>query len=388
MYPALNGDCFLLQSDSANILFDGGYTSTFEDHLRVDLQDLSNHGRRLDLLVGTHIDQDHILGLIAFLEENGPTQPRKVIEVDDLWFNSLRCLASQLSTPIPKGAIHVVKALARQGFIAASTSPGVNKISARQGSTLGALIRRNGYLWNGGNGGHCIQQHCAPLSLSGDASVQVLGPSQQRLDDLRRFWTSALTMRGYTGPFGSNDDLDEAFEIVCNRAPGSSSSVVKKISAGAEKLLSEVYEPDKSVTNGSSISVVVTADGARILLLADAWAEDTVDALKTLQANGESMLFDAIKVSHHGSLQNTSPELLGLIDAPIYLISSNGSIHEHPDVEVARAIVDRPSAFERALHFNYATPASASMKLHVSASGAKFKVHETSTDWIEIKATQ
>jgi hypothetical protein len=39
-------------------------------------------------------------------------------------------------------------------------------------------------------------------------------------------------------------------------------------------------------------------------------------------------VFDVIKVSHHGSIHNTSVNLLSLIDAPVFLVSSNGSAHK------------------------------------------------------------
>ncbi len=49
---------------------------------------------------------------------------------------------------------------------------------------------------------------------------------------------------------------------------------------------------------------------------------------------------DALKVSHHGSKGNTSPELLRLLDAKRYLFSSSGAFFKHPDAETAaRAII-------------------------------------------------
>lgn len=390
MYPALNGDCFLVRSDTVNVLFDGGYARTFEEHLLHDLEELAAEGQALDLLIATHIDQDHILGLIAFLEANGSTIPRKIVEVCDVWFNSLRCLAGHIETPLPAHAKQLVAALARQGFkkTTSTSATAAKKISAKQGSTLGTLIRRNGYRWNGADGNSCIQQNHSPVSLTSSASLNILGPSKKRLDGLRQFWITALMKRGYKGPFGSNDDLDEAFEITCNRAPSIASPIAAKISGNPNRTLSEVYAPDKSVTNGSSIATLLTADGARVLFLADAWAEDTVEALEKLRADGESMHFDAIKVAHHGSVQNTSPQLLSMIDAPHYFISSNGSIHEHPDVEVLRAIVDRPASFSRTLHFNYDSPASIALKSHVSAAAASFIVVENSDSWVDIRTTK
>ena len=96
------------------------------------------------------------------------------------------------------------------------------------------------------------------------------------------------------------------------------------------------------------------------------------------------MIFDAIKISHHGSLHNTSPALLELIDSPVYLISSSGERHNHPDLEVLKAIVDRSSDFQRHLYFNYSTPASEYMRNYTAKSGVGFAIYEGTTDWIEI----
>lgn len=386
MYPALNGDCFLIRGAGANFLIDGGYANTFEQHLKQDLLQIAQDGERLDLLIATHIDQDHILGVIAFLEANGPSSPRALIEVAAVWFNSLRGLAAEVRTVLPPVARRLLRAMSRQGFQPRSSTGAVKQISAKQGSSLGSIIRRCGYKWNGGDGSVCIKETTISAGLTNAAFVRVLGPSAQRLDDLYKLWVGELIKRGYAGPLGSNDELDEAFEIVCNRAATLKPPQVKQISSNGNLSLAEAYIADRSVTNGSSISVLLTVGGARILFLGDAWAEDTVDAVKKLRDEGQPLHFDAIKVSHHGSLQNTSPDLLALIDAPTYFISSNGAIHEHPDVEVLKAIVDRPAIFTRTLHFNYQGPASTALRGHQSASKAGFVVIENSTDWVEIRA--
>ena len=66
------GDCFILESksgkDSVNVLIDGGHYQTFEKHLRPTLQKIPSNGK-LDLMVLSHIDNDHIMGLLDLLAE-------------------------------------------------------------------------------------------------------------------------------------------------------------------------------------------------------------------------------------------------------------------------------------------------------------------------------
>ena len=384
MYPALNGDCFLIRGAGANVLIDGGYADTFEQHLKPDLLQIARECERLDLLIATHIDQDHILGVIALLEANGASSPRALVEVAAVWFNSLRGLAAEVSSALPSASRRLLAAISRQGYQPRPNASAATQISARQGSSLGSIVRRGGYNWNGGDGSVCIKESTGSTDISSGAVVRVLGPTAQRLEDLHTLWIRELKKRGYAGPFGSSNELDEAFEIACNRVPAQQSPRIAQISSPAGCTLEDVYVADRSVTNGSSISVLLTVGGTRTLFLGDAWAEDTVDAVKKLRDEGQSLHFHAIKISHHGSFQNTSPDLLALIDAPNYFVSSNGAIHEHPDIEALKAIVDRPTTFTRTLHFNYAGPASSALRAHQPASGAGFVVVDNSTDWVDI----
>jgi len=51
-----------------NVLVDDGPYQTFENHLKPALQKLLLNGK-LDLMIFSHIDIDHIIGLLDLLEE-------------------------------------------------------------------------------------------------------------------------------------------------------------------------------------------------------------------------------------------------------------------------------------------------------------------------------
>ena len=95
MYPAGNGDAFLIRENATKptaILIDGGYASTFQAYISHDLTHLAQNGYSLDLVVVTHIDADHLSGLLAFFKHNGSSRDPKIIQVRDVWHNSLRSL--------------------------------------------------------------------------------------------------------------------------------------------------------------------------------------------------------------------------------------------------------------------------------------------------------
>ena len=82
--PAYNGDSILIKTFDKNkdefiILIDGGTSSTFEYSLKKNLNGIS----KINLLVLTHIDSDHIGGLIRFFKNSLIDK----IEIDDFWIN-------------------------------------------------------------------------------------------------------------------------------------------------------------------------------------------------------------------------------------------------------------------------------------------------------------
>lgn len=386
MYPAGNGDAFLISASGSNVLIDAGYAQTFDDQIASDLLELANRGEHLDLVIASHIDADHISGLIRFLSLNGSSSAPKIAPVRDIWHNSLRSLSTETVTNISAPDRDVLTAICRRGHPTPVKDSGAafGEISARQGSSLASLIYKGAYRWNLSDGSERIAIDRLSVHNLPGGCVRLVGPTQDRLDGFLKWWKKRLRQMGYSGAVGPGELIDDAFELFCEHAQEIASPTSSLLSAGGNKLLEEVYEVDPSTTNGSSISAIVELGGIRVLMLADAWAEDVVKALQALKSAGISMIFDAVKVSHHGSFRNTSPELLELIDAPIYLVSTNGMGHGHPDFEVLAAIVDRPAEFSRSIFLNYATSASNLLRRHRSQSNTPFSVYENATDWISI----
>lgn len=391
MYPAKNGDSFLVRTDSPEpliILVDGGFVDTFRSYIHEDLKTLSEQGYRLNLVVATHIDTDHISGLIELLKKNGSSSNPKIIHIDHVWHNSVRSMSLGKGNNISPDDRELLDEIKRVGFVIASQDEkNESEISAREGSSLAALLLSGGYSWNEGVGHQSINcEESQTLVFDKDAKIQVIGPRLKRLEKLKKWWMQELRRYGFTGELNENKDFDDAFEFLCaNKDLQLNEDDLKLISAKTqEAALTDIYKQDRSVTNASSIAFIATINKVRLLFLGDALAEDTEEELTRLSSEGTSMVFDAIKISHHGSLHSTSPSLLQLIDAPIFLISSNGQRHNHPDVEVLKEIVDRPSKCTRKLYFNYSTEASQELQGYKSKAGENFIIFENSTDWIDL----
>lgn len=380
MYPAKNGDAFIINFDSVNVLIDAGYASTYHDYIAKDLIDFESSGRKLDLVVCTHIDADHIGGLLEFFSNNG-MQDAIRIKVDAVWHNSLRCLPALNEHPLTIGDQKILEAIRRRGF-KTDANRSYKPISARQGSSLATLLQERGYNWNLGCSKKSIDDS-SEILLPDDVGIKAIGPRKVRLEALRDFWLKEVRKIGFSGAMETSSLIDDAYEMFLANAHAPLIPKATLISVG-ERTLAEVYASDNSVTNGSSIALIISKGERKALFLGDAWAEDVIEGLRILHQSDSIILFDAIKLSHHGSVHNTSVELLSLIDSPCFLISSDGSRHSHPDFEVLAEIVDRPAPFTRRVFFNYETPASTKLKSHLSRSGAPFSVHVGVRDWIRI----
>lgn len=385
MYPTGNGDAFLISTDTTNILIDGGYASSFTQHIKDDLEELSSANQSLELVITTHIDSDHIGGVLKLLSLNRTSDNSSIIPITNIWHNSLRSITTPSAKPLDlEKNRSLLQSINDRGHptVESDTNRSAEKISAQQGSTLARLIHDGEYQWNNSDGTKSIsKENLESFPITG-GMIQILSPSQDSLNLLLKEWEKQLKKYGFKGSISSGELIDDAFEFMLEHMNDYQRKTPKPISATTRKPLHEIYQPDDSLTNKSSIATIIELNGIRILMLADAWAEDIILSLQKLKEEGHSMVFDAIKISHHGSYRNTSPELLDLIDSPIYFVSSNGNKHGHPDIETLIAIVDRPSTFSRTIYCNYVTSASTELKNYQTTSGAQFSVIENACDWI------
>ena len=137
----------------------------------------------------------------------------------------------------------------------------------------------------------------------------------------------------------------------------------------------EPYIPDNSATNGSSISFVMETAGKRVLFLADSHAETIMRSLKLLYGDANRPYrFDAVKLSHHGSYNNNSPELLSVITTDKWLISTNGDKYNHPDMPTLAHIITKESERYNQLFFNYNLPVCDELMKDEYHEGFKFEI--------------
>lgn len=344
LLPALNGDCILVEYIPIHfILIDGGYVDTYHNHLLPRLREIAAQAGVIDLIVVTHIDGDHISGIIKFLEED-----ELPIEVKSIWYNGYRHVQSIVKvSDVPETFVH--KNICKDG------NTECKPISAKQGCTLSALITRRGLTWNEPTNGGVIK---APMTITfGDTAVHILSPREDDIDNLGDFWRKRLIIDGLLRKEHSEEYWDDAFEFCLSKDKPGFRFHEQKVSRSynLEKIKEAPYEADDSATNGSSIAFVLETGGQRILFLGDAHAETVEQSLIALYGEKKTPIkFDAVKLSHHGSYNNNSPKLLSMIACDKWLISTNGDNYNHPDISTLAHIVTHNTGCQ--LFFNYKLP--------------------------------
>ena len=355
IFPALNGDSILLDLSDKLFLIDGGYVNTFNEFLCSELKKKSEEGKRISHLIVTHIDSDHISGIVRLLEKNTNNE---IISIDNIWHNSYRHIkefSDNLSLKDYEGKADL-SALSSKSYIK-EVIEGRHEISAEQGSALSALILKDNYKWNTEFNGKAVSiDNLDIISIDNETTLRILSPNNDKLSKLKKLWNKELYKKGYNI---SEDDTnyDDAFEFLLAQEKEKKVLLKKDISGGEMDIAKlsniEVVE-DISATNGSSISFIIEKNDKKLLFLADSHPSMILENLKTHYSEEEFPIeFDIIKLSHHGSITNTSKELLEIIDSKNYIISSDVSKFCHPDIETIARIINRKSTFSRNLHFNY-----------------------------------
>lgn len=358
VYPALNGDCFLVHTKAGLILIDCGYSSTYTNYLKPRLIELAKAGLHILRFIVTHIDEDHIHGALKFIEENGSSSNPSIIKIDQIWHNTYRhfiSVPSEESSDLSNETI--------ESIFKAAENKSEKQISARQGSSLGALILRNGYNWNSDFSNAAVSlDNKQVIQLTEDIVITLLSPDNNSLQKLEKFWKRELFKLGFRDKIASNKLFDDAYEFLLmyekQKFKKTDEHKISSSDFDVPKLMNSEFEEDNSATNGSSIAFILQIQNKKLLFLGDALPTLTVKSILDIYPKSPKPIwFEFIKLSHHGNFGNNSPDFFKTTDSNNYCISTNGDKYGHPSSETIAWIIGRNNGVNRNLYFNYANAA-------------------------------
>ncbi|MBP7283314.1 MAG: MBL fold metallo-hydrolase [Leptospiraceae bacterium] len=346
VFPARHGDCFVVRSGDGktktNILIDGGLWETYDFYLRDYLKAMHSSGESIDLLVVTHIDQDHIEGIIELLKENGQASNPNIIEIKEVWFNSLRHLQVDEKKNVTLETESIqnkrIEHL-RNEVYKPSPKKGISQVSQEEGTRLAAILLAGNYNWNTTfNGAVCIENAKALQGKFSGLELHLLSPDyNKKLKRLKKSWITFLQERKILPlNYQDGDFIDDAFEYAISleaKAIYSGISQVNSSQDDLETIYKENEQLDLSRSNGSSIAFILTFKNKNFLFLADGHSKIIENQIKELsKTNPHLSEFVLVKVSHHGSKNNTTKSFLNSISCKNFLITTNGDLFKHPDL--------------------------------------------------------
>lgn len=266
---------------------------------------LPGRTNRLELLAVSHVDADHIQGVVSLLSD-----PARVPLFREVWFNAFKHLA-----------------------------PGL--LGARDGERLTKSLDAHPKRWNTAFDGRAVvvpaEGELPRVRLAGGLELTLLSPTCEGLERLVPKWESECARAGIT--------------------PGHGAEVPRAWRSGqilgwnVDALAAAPYRRDHAEANGSSIAFIATYEGKSVLCGADAHSEVLEASLDRLGSGVHA--FTAVKVSHHGSRANLGPGFLERVRSRNWLISTNGARFEHPNPETLARIITTQT--RPVFHLNYVT---------------------------------
>jgi len=314
MLPAGHGDCLWIEYGDPKaprrVLIDGGAAGTYKRALRERLRGLRENERRFELLVVTHIDADHITGILELLEDSETR-----FQARDIWFNGYRHLPDE--RPETLGPVQGERL----------TDLLVKRPWNREFKEAAVVVQADGDL--------------PRLQLEGGLVLTLLSPTPGKLADLKPEWEKEVRKAGLdpNQPRPGEVESPEGFDLLG--------------SPDVEALAAEAFSEDSAKANGSSIALLAEFEGRRLLLTGDAHPGIMTAAIKRL-AGGGRLAVDACKLPHHGSKANVNRQFLQALDCRKWLFSTNGAYFRHPDRQTVARVIKWGGA-QPELGFNYRT---------------------------------
>lgn len=336
---ARKGDCSILHFGTPDepglILTDGGPSQVWKPQLKPRLAQIrearnvdDDQPLPVDLMMLSHIDDDHINGILELTGElvtaanAGEPLPLKIRQ---LWHNSFDDIIGDTpnellaSVTAAYGAAGLSGELDSEGFAAGTAQV---LASVEQGIHLRDDARRLNLPINKAFDGKLVKADgkTKAVDMGKGLKMTVVGPMKQELLNLQKEHDAFLKK--------SQKE---------KKAPASLAAFV-----------------DESVANLSSIVVLAEAENKRILLTGDARGDKIMEGLELvgLLPKDDNMHVDILKVPHHGSDRNMETIFFERIKADHYVFSGNGE-HGNPERKTLEMLLDARGNDDFAIHLTY-----------------------------------
>jgi hypothetical protein len=349
---ARHGDCLLLHYGTEEqpklALIDGGPKTVYKPFLRPRLEQLrSERGLdpdtplRIDLVMLSHIDEDHVFGLLELtgelLDAKRDNEPR-IVEVEDLWHNTFDDIIDNDATELTHAVTARFGTAALNGELPGDliadldatdqTDAVVDTIkivaSVGQGRNLRDNADNLGIERNVEMKGKLVMASpkTKPFNMDGGLSLTVAGPMLDEVEVLQKKHNEFLK---------ANPEL------------------AQHITASAL-----AQYADNSPYNLSSIVVLATSGDKTILFTGDARGDKILEGLELVKIKepGKTLHVNVLKGPHHGSSNNVSLDFFKRITADHYVFSGDGDFG-NPERATLEALAEARGNARYQIHLTY-----------------------------------
>jgi len=364
VFQADKGDCILITGQGGkNILADGGMIGSYKDYVRPAMGDLSTAGEAIDLVYLSHIDRDHIGGVLQLMDDavdwrvydyqaslgnssfRKPKFPRPP-QMKAIWHNNFKDQVQDNSGAIEEQLAANSRLLNMNTLLIGEKKMALAQMaedyaeltySVKDGLQLSQRVGENqlGIPVNPEFDGGLIFADEAPPRISiGGMDLYIIGPFKADLEKLRQEW---------------NDWLKENQAIVAEvRAEAEQDAQFLPMDEGQLVLSSmlalstRLGDRDRVTTpNLASVMLLVEEAGKTLLMTGDGHWEDILKGLDRQQKfdSQDRLHVDVLKVQHHGSEHNIHEDFCKAISADHYIFCGNGA-HENPNLDVLQMMID------------------------------------------------
>ncbi len=337
-FHAKDGDCLLIRgNEDTVILVDGGRGDAFKKNVSSRLQ-LPTLGTDIDLVYVSHIDNDHLSGILELVKNKvawdvfdfhqgeddftgRPPALDRPAAIKQIWHNGFAELVDDHDGTIERALDLATRTLSL-------SEPAFELFELYENLTTGVkdTLELNYRLRFGRMEGilnlpSAREDKLMVLSEAnethrvGEFEVRVLGPTVKELEALRVFWNEWLERNDLDVP-----KLREAAEEESRTLGTSEERALLGILLNQADKLGEgsegVTEP-----NVASLTLLVDDGSHRVLLTGDARSEELLSGLRQhgLVTDTEGLHVDVLKVQHHGAA--------GKRDRGILQARHRGSLH-------------------------------------------------------------
>lgn len=338
---ARKGDCLIVhygsKDDPGLALIDGGPAQVYKPQLKPRLGQVrkarglgDDDSLPVDLLMVSHIDDDHINGILELTRDLVVAQDAKQplpLKISSFWHNTFDDIIGN----DPKELAGAVTAQFGAAALSGETDtegldPGAARVlaSVDQGFRLRDDARKLKLRLNPQFNGQLVMANKkgGSIDLGKGLKVTVVGPMKAELVALEKEHDKFL----------------------------------KKSKADKKTKDALASFTDTSVPNLSSLVLLAEVGKKRILLTGDARGDKILEGMELvglLKKDGKSKIkVDILKMPHHGSDRNMDPIFLRRITSSHYVFSGNGE-HGNPERETLQMLLDESGDAEFTIHLTY-----------------------------------